>query len=175
LVVVREDLIGQQAKDTPFLMDYELFDKSPDGYFNTPATYPVYVTGLNVAHMVKMGGLNHYIDLAERRSKLLYDCIDSSNGFYVNNTDKSFRSKINVPFRIRADESESTETYTRLENKFVTKAAKRGLLQLRGHKTNPGVRASLYNAMPYEGVVALVEYMAEFQKKYDVEGKNLLK
>lgn len=143
-------------------MDYKLFDKSPNGYFNTPATYPIYITGLNVAHMIKQGGLNHYIELAQKRSKLLYDFIDNSNGFYINSTNKKYRSKINVPFRIRPDETELTVTYTRLEEKFIKKASKNGLLQLRGHKANPGIRASLYNAMPYEGVVALVDFMSTF-------------
>jgi phosphoserine aminotransferase len=68
VVIVREDLIGKQHKDTPFLLDWQLFDKSPNGFFNTPATYPVYVTGLNIAHMIKNGGLSHYCLLAEQRS-----------------------------------------------------------------------------------------------------------
>lgn len=79
-------MIGKQAKDTPFLLDWELFSKSPGQTFNTPATYSIYITGLNIAHMLKQGGLNHYIDLAEQRSKLLYECIDNSDGFYINDT-----------------------------------------------------------------------------------------
>lgn len=152
LVVVREDLIGHQAKDTPFLFDYSLFDKSPNSYFNTPATYPIYITGLNVAHMLKQGGLDHYIALANKRSKMMYDCIDNSGGFYINSTDKRFRSRTNVPFRIRPDAGEEIKTYTRLENLFIEEAAARGLLQLRGHSTNPGIRASMYNALAIEGV-----------------------
>jgi phosphoserine aminotransferase len=122
VVIIREDLIGHQAKDTPFLLNWELFDKSPNGYFNTPATYSIYVTGLNVAHMLRNGGLNHYVELADRRSKILYDFIDNSGGFYSNPVDKKFRSKINVPVRIRPDHHEKTHTYTRLEEKFIKEA-----------------------------------------------------
>lgn len=82
VVIIREDLIGNQAADTPFLLDWSLFNSSPGSYFNTPACYPIYVTGLNLAHMVEKGGLPHYEMLAEARSKILYDMIDNSNGFY---------------------------------------------------------------------------------------------
>lgn len=91
-MIVREDLIGNQAADTPMLLDWSLFNKSPNSYFNTPACYPIYVTGLNLAHMIDNGGLPHYEKLAEARSTLLYDMIDSSNGFYQNNVDMRFRS-----------------------------------------------------------------------------------
>ena len=97
------------------------------GFWNTPATYPVYITGLNVAYMIKQGGLNHYIKLADQRGAMLYNYIDSSNGFYINKVDKRFRSKINVPLRIRADKGENDKTYTQLELKFIKEAAERGL------------------------------------------------
>ena len=86
VVIVREDLVGLHAKDTPFLLDWQLFDKSPGGYFNTPSTYPIYVMGLNLAHMLEQGGLAHYVGLAETRSTLLYGAIDQSGGFFINNT-----------------------------------------------------------------------------------------
>jgi phosphoserine aminotransferase len=104
-----------------------LFDKSPDGYFNTPACYPIYVTGLNIAHMIENGGLGTYEQLAEQRSKILYDMIDGSNGFYVNHVDQKFRSTINVPFRINPA-NEDPSTYTSLELKFLENAAELGLL-----------------------------------------------
>lgn len=81
-------------------MDWDLFKNSPDGFFNTPSVYSIYVTGLNVRHMIKQGGLNHYIDLANKRSKMLYDFIDASNGFYVCRVQPEYRSKINACFRI---------------------------------------------------------------------------
>jgi len=114
VAIIRDDLIGKQAKDTPFLLDWNLFDKSPSGYFNTPACYPIYVTGLNIAHMIENGGLGTYEKLAEERSKMLYDMIENSNGFYTNSIDKKFRSTINVPFRINPSNEDPT-TYTSLE------------------------------------------------------------
>lgn len=83
-MIVRNDLLGNPDRDTSFVLDWTLNANAPQTYFNTPATYPIYVTGLNVAHMIKQGGLNHYIDLAIKRSTLLYDFIDSSEGFYTN-------------------------------------------------------------------------------------------
>jgi phosphoserine aminotransferase len=81
----------------------------------------------------------------------LYDMIDNSNGFFQNNVDMRFRSQINVPFRINPN-VEDVSTYTKLELKFLQEAADEGLLQLKGHSSNPGIRASMYNAMPMEGV-----------------------
>lgn len=159
---MREDLIGKHAADTPYLLDWELFDKSPDGFFNTPATYPIYITGLNVAHMIKQGGLNYYIELANNRSSLLYGFVDSSGGFYFNKTDVKYRSRINVPIRLRPDVGEGTSTYTRLENLFCVEANKAGFKQLKGHSSNPGLRISLYNAMSIEGVQALINFMRQF-------------
>ena len=127
VVIVREDLIGKQAKDTPFLLDWELFDKAPNGYFNTPACYPIYVTGLNIAHMLENGGLRTYEKLADLKSKMIYDKIESSNGFYTNHTDKGFRSLINIPFRINPN-NEDASTYTSLELKFLRKSSDLGLL-----------------------------------------------
>lgn len=172
VVIIREDLIGNQAKDTPYLLDWSLFDRSPDGYFNTPACYPIYVTGLNIAHMLAKGGLDHYEKLANLRSSMLYEMIDGSDGFYSNRVDVRFRSKINVPFRINPN-GEDESTYTSLELKFLAEAAKRGLVQLKGHTSNPGIRASMYNAMPIEGVATLCEFMIEFMEanSYNMQPK----
>jgi len=115
--------------------------------------------------MLKQGGLNHYVELAETRSKILYEFIDSSGGFYSNPVDKKFRSKINVPVRIRPDFHEKTHTYTRLEEKFIKEATALGFLQLRGHKSSPGLRVSMYNAMPVEGVVKLTQFMQKFRNE----------
>ena len=142
-------------------MDWNLFDKSPSGYFNTPACYPIYVTGLNIAHMIENGGLGTYEKLAELRSTMIYDTVDGSDGFYTNSIDKKFRSTINIPFRINPDNEDST-TYTSLELKFLEIAAEKGLLQLKGHSSNPGIRVSMYNAMDVEGVETLIELMYQF-------------
>ena len=166
VVIIREDLIGKQAKDTPFLLDWNLFDKSPNGYFNTPACYPIYVTGLNLAHMVENGGLGTYEKLAEVRSKMIYDMIEGSNGFFTNSIDKSFRSTINIPFRINPANEDSTK-YTSLELKFLEDAAEIDLVQLKGHSSNPGIRASMYNAMDVEGVEKLIQLMKQFQATHE--------
>jgi len=127
VVIVREDLIGHQAKDTPYLLDWNLFDKSPDSYFNTPACYPIYVTGLNIAHMLENGGIFAYKELADVRSNMIYEMVDNSGGFYSNQIDKRFRSTINIPFRINpADEDPST--YTSFELKFLEIAKEHGLV-----------------------------------------------
>lgn len=172
VAIVREDLLGKEQKDTPFIMDWALFDRSPNGHFNTPATYPIYVTGLNVAHMIKNGGVSHYADLAKKRSSLLYGCIDASQGFYSNHVNKMYRSEINVPFRIRPDAGEDSSTYTRLELQFIAEAEAQGLMQLKGHSKNPGIRVSMYNAMKVEGVEKLVEFMKQFRKTHDSEVQN---
>jgi phosphoserine aminotransferase len=109
------------------LLDWNHFDKSPNGYFNTPACYPIYVTGLNIAHMIENGGLGTYEKQADLNSKMIYGMIDGSNGFYSSSIDKSFRSKINVPFRINP-ENEDASTYTTLEITFLKEAKELGLL-----------------------------------------------
>ena len=162
--IIRKDLLGKQAKDTPFMLDWDLFSKAPGQTFNTPATYSIYITGLNIAHMLKQGGLNHYIDLAEQRSKLLYDTIDNSDGFYINTTLKQYRSKINIPFRLKGDDTEAgKDIFRRLELLFLDQAKSEGLIQLKGHGQNKGIRASCYNAMPVLGVQKLVYFMKKFQ------------
>jgi len=160
--IIREDLIGKQAKDTPYLLDWNLFDKSPNGYFNTPACYPIYVTGLNAAHMIENGGLGTYEKLAEQRSTMIYDMIESSNGFYSNPIDKKFRSQINIPMRINPD-NEDPSTYTSYELKFLELAEENGLVQLKGHSSNPGIRISVYNALEVKGVEKLIDLMKKFQ------------
>lgn len=110
--------------------------------------------GLNLAHMNK-NGLQYYQDLAEKRSKLLYDTIDNSDGYFTNPVDPRYRSRTNIPFRIKSDE--------KLEAKFLKEAAELGLIELKGHRSVGGIRASVYNAMPYEGVEALVNFMNKFR------------
>ena len=114
--------------------------------------------------MLKEGGLAHYVTLAEIRSNILYDAIDKSKGFYINKIEKKYRSKINVPFRIKPASHEQKDTYFRLEEKFLIDADKEGLKSLRGHVDNKGLRISMYNAMPVEGVRRLVEFMERFQE-----------
>jgi phosphoserine aminotransferase len=123
-------------------------------FYNTPACFPIYAVGVNVAHMLKMGGIPAMQSLAEERSKILYGFIDSSNGYYRNYVDKKYRSRINVPFRVMDDPT--------LEAKFIAEAAAAGFIELKGHVSTGGCRASMYNAMPVEGVKLLVEFMRKF-------------
>jgi len=155
IVVIREDLIGKQRADTPILCDWEAFAKAPTQLYNTPACYPIYVCGLNIAHM-KKNGLQYYKEMAHKKSSLLYDYIDNSDGYYSNPVDKPYRSRMNIPFRVKCNEE--------LENKFLKEAEKEGLIELKGHRSVGGCRASIYNAMPIEGVEKLVSFMKQFRE-----------
>lgn len=154
--VIRDDIIGtHMRKDTPLLFDWKAFRDAPTKMHNTPACYPIYVAGLNLAHMKKLGGLPHLEAEAQRKSSLLYDFIDASSDYYSNPVDKAYRSRMNIPFRVKKDE--------KLEAKFLKEAAEHGLIELKGHRSVGGCRASIYNAMPYEGVEALVNFMKKFR------------
>jgi len=156
IVVVREDLIGKQRPDTPCLFDWKQFRDAPTKFHNTPACYPIYVTGLNLAHMKKLG-LQHYHELANKRASLLYDYVDGSEGYYTNPVEPKYRSRTNIPFRVKKDD--------KLETKFLSEAQKAGLIELKGHRSVGGCRASCYNAMPIEGVEALIEFMNKFREE----------
>lgn len=155
IVVVREDLLGKMRPDTPLLCDWDSFVKAPTQFFNTPACYPIYVCGLNLAHMKKYG-LQHYKEMAHKKSSLLYDYIDNSEGYYSNPVDKQFRSRMNIAFRVKCNEE--------LETKFLKEAEKEGLIELKGHRSVGGCRASIYNAMPIEGVEKLISFMKQFKE-----------
>jgi phosphoserine aminotransferase len=133
------------------MLDYATHAKARSLY-NTPATFAVYVAGLVFQWLLENGGLAAAEKRNIAKAKLLYDFIDSSD-FYLNPVNKADRSRMNVPFRL-ADPA--------LEADFLTGAAKNDLVELKGHRSVGGMRASLYNAMPIEGVQALVDYMAEF-------------
>jgi len=145
-MIIREDLFGHAEPDCPILCDWTLHENSPDTYYNTPAIFPMYVTGLNMSYMNEMGGLSHYENLAKIRSKLLWNFVDSSNGFYKSKiTDKAYRSRVNVIVRIQGGDKD-------LEEMFITEAAAAGIVQIRGHTFNPGIRISMYNTMHVAGV-----------------------
>ena len=101
-------------------------------------------------------GLKHFQELAEKKSSLLYNFIDNTGGYYSNPVDPKYRSRMNIPFRVKKDEA--------LEAKFLKEASESGLIELKGHRSVGGCRASIYNAMPIEGVEALVEFMRKFQE-----------
>jgi phosphoserine aminotransferase len=155
IVLVREDLIGQAAKGTPTVMDYKL-QADADSMLNTPATYSMYVAGLVFKWLKQLGGLAEIENRNVAKAKALYDYLDSS-AFFRNPVAKEDRSRMNIPFTLK-DKS--------LDEAFLKGAAERGLTQLKGHRSVGGMRASIYNAMPLEGVQALVGYMRDFEKKH---------
>jgi phosphoserine aminotransferase len=155
IVIVREDLIGRARKGTPTVMDYKL-QADADSMLNTPATYSIYVAGLVFKWLKQLGGLAEIERRNIAKSRLLYECIDGS-GLFRNPVAKSDRSRMNVPFTL-AD--------ARLDAEFLKGAEARGMVQLKGHRSVGGMRASIYNAMPLEGVQRLVEYMKEFEARH---------
>jgi phosphoserine aminotransferase len=152
VVIIREDLIGLGEPTPPAMLDYATHAKARSMY-NTPPTYAVYVAGLVFQWLLSSGGLAAAEERNVAKAALLYDFIDSSE-FYVNPVEKADRSRMNVPFRLANHD---------LEADFLAGAAEHNLVELKGHRSVGGVRASLYNAMPIEGVQALVDYMAEFE------------
>ncbi|MEK9951284.1 MAG: 3-phosphoserine/phosphohydroxythreonine transaminase [Curvibacter sp.] len=153
LVVVREELLGHALPACPSAFDYRIVADN-QSMFNTPPTYAIYMAGLIFQWLKRQGGIAAIEARNIAKAELLYDTIDRSQ-FYVNKVDKSCRSRMNVPFFLR-DESRNEA--------FLAGARAAGLLQLKGHKSVGGMRASLYNAMPLEGVQALVAYMREFER-----------
>jgi phosphoserine aminotransferase len=155
IVIVREDLIGHARPGTPSVMDYKL-QADADSMLNTPPTYSIYVAGLVFKWLKALGGLAEMEKRNIAKAQLLYDAIDAS-GLYRNPVDKGDRSRMNVPF---------TLSDARLDEPFLKGAKERGMLQLKGHRSVGGMRASIYNAMPIEGVRALVDYMTEFERRH---------
>ena len=153
LVIVREDLIGHALPHCPSAFDYKLVADHQSMY-NTPPTYSIYIAGLVFQWLKKNGGITAMEQRNIAKAQLLYDFLDNSS-LFENRVAKDCRSRMNVPFFLR-DESRN--------NAFLTGAKAANLLQLKGHKSVGGMRASIYNAMPLEGVQALVAYMREFEK-----------
>ena len=155
LVIVRDDLIGETIKGTPTMMDYAVHAKA-DSMYNTPATYSWYLAGLVFKWLKDLGGLEGMAAINKRKSEKLYTAIDDSD-FYKNPVDVNCRSWMNIPFTLGNSD---------LDGDFIQQAGAQGLVTLKGHRSVGGMRASIYNAMPEEGVDALISFMAEFEKKY---------
>jgi phosphoserine aminotransferase len=154
-VIVREDLVGAAQKGTPSVMDYKL-QADAESMLNTPATYALYIAGLVFKWLKTQGGLAAMEKRNIEKAKLLYDFLDSSH-FFRNPVAREDRSRMNVPFTLR---------HSSLDDAFLKGARERGMVQLKGHRSVGGMRASIYNAMPLEGVRCLVEYMKEFEHKH---------
>jgi phosphoserine aminotransferase len=154
-VIVREDLIGSAAKDTPTVMDYKL-QADADSMLNTPSTYAMYIAGLVFKWLKQLGGVAAIEKINIEKAKLLYDFLDASR-FFKNPVAREDRSRMNVPFTLKDPA---------LDAEFLKGAEARGMVQLKGHRSVGGMRASIYNAMPLEGVQRLVQYMKEFEQKH---------
>lgn len=154
IVIIREDLLGKARKDTPCIMNYTTSAEN-DSMYNTPPTYAWYLAGLVFEWLKGIGGVSAIENVNKRKAKLLYDYVDSSS-FYQNHIDEMFRSRMNIPFWLK-DES--------LNDAFLAAAKEHGLVALKGHRMVGGMRASIYNAMPLEGVEKLVDFMKTFEQR----------
>lgn len=154
IVIVREDLLGHARSDTPSIQDYTL-TAAKESMFNTPPTFAWYLAGLVFDWLENQGGVKAIAEINRRKAALLYDAIDNSS-FYTNSIHSDNRSLMNVPFQLANPD---------LDNQFLKKAEEHGLVALAGHRSVGGMRASIYNAMPYEGVEALVDFMNLFEKE----------
>ncbi len=156
IVIVRKDLLGNASPVCPTMLNYSIQDKN-DSLYNTPPTFPIYVAMLVFKWLKSLGGVSAMQKINEEKAKILYDFIDNSS-FYTNKVNKKDRSLMNVPFFAPTEE---------LNAKFVSEATANGLVSLKGHRVVGGMRASIYNAMPLEGVKSLIEFM----KKFEMENK----
>jgi len=154
VVIIRDDLAAGSLPCTPVLMDYRTQIDNGSMY-NTPSCYGIYMLGLVLEWIEDLGGLSAMRERNERKAKLLYDVIDSSS-LYRGFIEKPWRSMMNVTFTTGSDE---------LDAKFVAEAAKTGMANLKGHRALGAMRASIYNAMPEEGCIALAEFMRRFEKE----------
>ena len=155
VLIVRDDLIGNAAPITPSVFDFKI-QADNDSMYNTPPTYAIYIAGLVFQWLKKLGGVAAIEKINIEKAKLLYDFLDAS-AFFKNPVAREDRSRMNVPFTLRDPA---------LDAEFLKGAEARGMVQLKGHRSVGGMRASIYNAMPLEGVQRLVQYMKEFERKH---------
>ncbi len=156
VVIVREDLLGQTIKGTPTMLDYKIHADNGSMY-NTPSTYAWYLSGLVFKWLKTQGGLEKMAEINQRKAAKLYAAIDGSGGFYANPVAIANRSMMNVPFTL-ADSG--------LDKTFLKEAEANQLLNLAGHRSVGGMRASIYNAVPEEGIDVLVSFMQDFAKRH---------
>jgi len=155
IVIVRDDLLDRAAATTPSVFNYKT-QAEADSMHNTPPTYAVYIAGLVFRWLKRMGGLAKMHETNVAKAKRIYDYLDQTE-FYHNPVELDDRSIMNIPFTLRSE---------KLDDAFLKAAEARGLSQLKGHRSVGGMRASIYNAMPIEGVEALVAFMKEFEKNH---------
>ncbi|KAJ7550652.1 hypothetical protein O6H91_07G111100 [Diphasiastrum complanatum] len=156
IVIVRKDLIGKAQPSTPIMMDYKIHSENRSLY-NTPPCFAIYMCGLVFGDLLSQGGLEAIERKNVEKAELLYDAIDASEGFYKCPVEKNVRSLMNVPFTMATPE---------MEAQFIKEASAQGMVQLKGHRSVGGIRASIYNAMPRAGVERLVAHMKAFQARH---------
>lgn len=153
VVIIRKDLIGRAPANIPTMLDYKTHADNGSLY-NTPPTYAIYIAGLVFEYLLKNGGIPAMQKLNEQKAKLLYDYLDSSSLFKPT-AEKKDRSLMNIPFVTGSEE---------LDKKFIARCKEEGIVNIKGHRSVGGMRASIYNAMPIEGVKKLIEVMKDFEK-----------
>jgi phosphoserine aminotransferase len=155
VVILREELLARVPTDLVSILDYKLMAENKSLY-NTPPCFSIYIIGLVAKWLLEIGGLPEIERRNKAKSGLIYSVIDSSGGYFKGHAESASRSRMNVTFRMASED---------LEKKFVKEATAEGLLELKGHRSVGGLRASLYNAQPMSAVEALAGFMKEFQKK----------
>lgn len=157
IVILKKDMLEQQNENIPSAMlDYKTYVDN-NSMYNTPPTYGIYMVGLTLEWLEDViGGLEEMEKINHKKANMLYDYIDQSK-LYSNPVNPQDRSYVNIPFVTGNPD---------LDKKFVAEAKERGLVNIKGHRTVGGMRASIYNAMPVEGVEALIDFMKEFEEKY---------
>lgn len=155
IVIIREDLIGNALENCPITLDYKTHSEN-ESMYNTPPTFAIYMASLVFEWLQELGGVEEMEKINREKAAILYDYLDGSD-FFTTPVEKASRSLMNIPFVTPSKE---------LDALFLEKAEKHGLMTLKGHRSVGGMRASIYNAMPVEGVKRLVEVMAEFEKEH---------
>lgn len=154
VVIIRKDLAERTPANVPTMLRYSTYIDN-NSLFNTPPTFGIYIFGLITDWVKDMGGLEVLEGINNKKAETLYAAIDGSDGYYRNPVCPCSRSKMNVVFRLPSEE---------LEAKFIEEAKAAGMIGLKGHRSVGGIRASIYNAMPLEGIERLVSFMQEFKK-----------
>jgi phosphoserine aminotransferase len=159
VVIIREDLIGHAPSWTPALLRYDIH-AGEGSMYNTPPCYGIYIIGLVLEWLKAQGGVNGIAEINRGKADLFYKYLESSK-YFRSPVEKSSRSLMNIPFVLIETEPERRSA---LETRFVKEAAAAGLVNLAGHRLVGGMRASIYNAMPIDGVRALIQFMEQFEK-----------
>jgi phosphoserine aminotransferase len=155
IIIIRDDLVRDAIPEMPTLYSYKIQTENKS-FYNTPPTFSWYIAGLTLAWIKKQGGIKHFDEVNRRKAEKLYHFIDTHNDFYVNSVHPECRSRMNVTLNL---------VNLDLTDTFLAEATKAGLTNLKGHRLSGGVRASIYNPMPEEGVDALIAFMKDFAKR----------